>query len=60
MAVVYNKNQLLNYFEKALKIDTTKPVLIDKYLEGAIEFDIDLLCDGNDVYIPTVDRKSVV
>ncbi|MBX9838838.1 MAG: carbamoyl-phosphate synthase large subunit [Silvanigrellaceae bacterium] len=54
MAVVYNKNQLLNYFEKALKIDTTKPVLIDKYLEGAIEFDIDLLCDGSEVYIPTV------
>lgn len=54
MAVVYNEDQLLNYFDKALKIDTTKPVLIDKYLEGAIEFDVDLLCDGNDVFIPAI------
>jgi carbamoyl-phosphate synthase large subunit len=54
MAVVYNEDQLLNYFEKALKIDTSKPVLIDKYLEGAIEFDVDLLCDGKDVFIPAI------
>ncbi len=54
MAVVYNEVQLLNYFDKALKIDITKPVLIDKYLEGAIEFDIDLLCDGKDVFIPAI------
>lgn len=54
MAVVYNETQLLNYFEKALKIDASKPVLIDKYLDGALEFDIDLLCDGEEVYIPTI------
>jgi carbamoyl-phosphate synthase large subunit len=54
MAVVYNEDQLINYFNKALKIDTTKPVLIDKYLEGAIEFDVDLLCDGKDIFIPAI------
>ena len=54
MAVVYNEEQLLNYFGKALKIDSTKPVLIDKYLEGAIEYDVDLLCDGKEVFIPAI------
>ncbi|KAB8028512.1 carbamoyl-phosphate synthase large subunit [Fluviispira multicolorata] len=54
MAVVFNESELLSYFKNALKIDSSKPVLIDKYLENAIEFDVDLICDGENIFIPAI------
>ena len=36
------------------------PVLIDSYLSNAIEVDVDVICDGKDVFVAGVDRKSVV
>ncbi|WP_186648310.1 carbamoyl-phosphate synthase large subunit [Fluviispira vulneris] len=54
MAVVFNDKELLSYFKTAINIDSSKPVLIDKYLENAIEFDVDLICDGVDIFIPAI------
>ncbi|WGL60871.1 carbamoyl-phosphate synthase large subunit [Pigmentibacter sp. JX0631] len=54
MAIVYTEKELIEYFDQALDLDPSKPVLIDKYLNGAIEFDIDLLCDGKDIFIPEI------
>ncbi|MGY3802569.1 carbamoyl-phosphate synthase large subunit [Pigmentibacter ruber] len=54
MAIVYTEKELIEYFNQAIDLDPTKPVLIDKYLNGAIEFDIDLLCDGKDIFIPEI------
>ncbi len=54
MAIVYSEEELTQYFEHALDLDPSKPVLLDKYLTGAIEFDVDLLCDGEDIFIPEI------
>lgn len=54
MAIVYCEEELAQYFDHALDLDPSKPVLIDKYLSDAIEFDVDLLCDGKDIFIPEI------
>ena len=51
MAIVYDANQLQTYMTQAAQISPDHPVYLDKFLEGAIEVDLDALCDGTDVYI---------
>jgi carbamoyl-phosphate synthase large subunit len=46
MEIVYDEGSLKNYVEQALEVSPGKPVLIDKFLESAIEVDVDCLCDG--------------
>ncbi len=55
MMVVYDDNELAEYF--ALNVGTQRiehPILIDKFLENAIEVDVDALADGEDVYVAGV------
>ncbi len=47
MAVVYGEERLRSYVASALKNDPGNPVLIDKYLENAIEVDVDCLADAD-------------
>ena len=47
MEIVYDKGSLKNYMQKAVKASPEHPVLIDKYLEDAIEIDVDAISDGN-------------
>lgn len=54
MAIVHTQEQLLAQMSTAMGIDPTQPVLIDRYLEGAVECDVDAVCDGHTVYIPTI------
>jgi carbamoyl-phosphate synthase large subunit len=51
MQIVYSEDGLERYMKTAVLVSGTSPVLIDAYLEGAIEVDVDALCDGTDVYI---------
>jgi carbamoyl-phosphate synthase large subunit len=51
MKIVYSDNELKEYMEVAVKVSNDSPVLIDKFLDRAIELDVDAICDGKDVYI---------
>ncbi|TAL24214.1 MAG: carbamoyl-phosphate synthase large subunit, partial [Nitrospirae bacterium] len=51
MEIVYDENSLLDYMKRAVKASPEHPVLIDKYLEGAVEVDVDAISDGVDVFV---------
>ena len=51
MAVVFDPEGLAKYMREAVLVSEDQPVLIDRYLDGAQELDIDLVCDGQDVAI---------
>lgn len=46
MEIVYSDDDLINFMEKAAEASPEKPILIDKYLEDAIEIDVDAVADG--------------
>ncbi len=51
MRIVYNENELRAYMQEAIDVSNDSPVLIDKFLDRAIELDVDAICDGEEVYI---------
>ncbi|MCI9627930.1 MAG: carbamoyl-phosphate synthase large subunit [Eggerthellaceae bacterium] len=51
MAIVYDSVQLEKYMGQAAKISPDHPVYLDRFLEGAIELDLDALSDGDEVYV---------
>jgi len=51
MEVVYDEDGLVSYFEKAAIVSPEHPILIDKFLENAIEVDVDALSDGTETYV---------
>ncbi|MCH7733079.1 MAG: carbamoyl-phosphate synthase large subunit [Candidatus Marinimicrobia bacterium] len=51
MEIVYDDMELLNYVRLASEVSPEHPILIDTFLEDAFEFDVDALCDGEEVYI---------
>ena len=51
MKIIYNEDELKIYMDEALNISQNNPILIDKFLDGAVELDVDALSDGNDIYI---------
>ncbi len=51
MEIVYSLDQLSNYMKYAVEASPEHPILIDKFLEAAIEVDVDALSDGTDVVI---------
>jgi len=51
MEIVYDYDDLKTYVAKAALVSGEHPILIDDFLEDAFEFDVDALCDGEDVYI---------
>jgi len=51
MEIVYSAEQLQTYMENAVKASPEHPILVDKFLESAIEIDVDALCDGRDVIV---------
>jgi carbamoyl-phosphate synthase large subunit len=54
MEVVYDEDALRLYMEKAVKVTPDHPVLVDKFLESAIEVDVDAISDGEDCYVAGV------
>ncbi len=51
MEIVYDEASLIRYMEEAIEVSPEKPVLIDRFLEDAIEVEVDALCDGENVII---------
>lgn len=51
MEIVYDERSMIDYMKRAVKVSPEHPVLIDKYLEDAIEVDVDAISDGKDVII---------
>lgn len=51
MKVIHDEEELETYVISIQKYCTEYPILIDEFLENAVELDVDLLCDGEDVYI---------
>jgi carbamoyl-phosphate synthase large subunit len=51
MEVCYTKDSLRDYMKKAVDVSPDHPVLIDCFLEDAFEYDVDCVCDGDDVLI---------
>jgi len=51
MEICYNSSSVREYMRKAVEVSPEHPVLIDRFLEDAFEFDVDAVCDGRDVLI---------
>ena len=54
MKTVYSDEEIKEYMDEAVMVSNDAPVLIDKFLDNAIELDVDAICDGKDVYIGSV------
>lgn len=51
MQIVYDDDELREYMEEAVRVSPEHPILVDKFLQDAIEVDVDALCDGEEVFI---------
>ncbi len=51
MEIVYNEEELRRYMREAVSVSNESPVLLDRFLDDAIEVDVDAVCDGPDVLI---------
>jgi carbamoyl-phosphate synthase large subunit len=51
MEIVYDDETLNGYITRATQLSPEHPVLVDRFLEDAIEIDVDALCDGTEVYL---------
>ncbi|WP_226039332.1 carbamoyl-phosphate synthase large subunit [Natrinema sp. DC36] len=51
MDVVYDDDELETYIEEAVRVSPEKPILVDDFLEDAIELDVDAVSDGRNVII---------
>ncbi len=54
MRIVYNETELRTYMDEAVSVSNDAPVLVDKFLDQAVELDVDCICDGTQVYIGSV------
>ncbi|DAB29567.1 MAG TPA: carbamoyl phosphate synthase large subunit [Sulfurimonas sp. UBA12504] len=54
MRIVYSEDELKQYMDVAVSVSHNAPVLIDRFLDQAIELDVDAICDGKEVYIGSV------
>jgi carbamoyl-phosphate synthase large subunit len=54
MEIVYDEEMLTKYVEGAIEITPEKPMLVDRFLEDALECEVDAISDGTDVYIPSI------
>jgi carbamoyl-phosphate synthase large subunit len=51
MEIVYDEESVRNYMSRAVKASPERPVLVDKYLEDAVEIDVDAISDGKTVVV---------
>jgi len=54
MEIVYNEADLKFYMETAVSVSNDAPVLLDRFLDDAVEVDVDAICDGRDVLIGSI------
>jgi len=51
MEIVFNEEDLRRYMRNAVQVSNDAPVLLDRFLDDAVEVDVDAICDGEDVLI---------
>jgi carbamoyl-phosphate synthase large subunit len=51
MEIVYQEEDLRRYMREAVQVSNDSPVLLDRFLDDAVEVDVDVVCDGNEVVI---------
>ena len=51
MEIVHDKSQLKKFINEAFKASEQNPILIDKFIDQAMEVDVDAISDGEDVYV---------
>jgi len=54
MVVVHDEDMLKRYVAQAVDVSPERPILIDKFLENAIEAEADAVADGTDAFVPAV------
>ncbi|MBP9561224.1 MAG: carbamoyl-phosphate synthase large subunit [Syntrophorhabdaceae bacterium] len=54
MEIVYDEEMLISYVKAAVDITPGRPILIDKFLENAIEVEADAIADGEDAFVPSI------
>ncbi|MCP4604639.1 MAG: carbamoyl-phosphate synthase large subunit [Proteobacteria bacterium] len=54
MEVIYDKDMLEGYVTAAVDVTPDRPILIDKFLENAIEAEADAISDGTDAFVPAI------
>ncbi len=54
MEVIHDEDMLKRYVAAAVEISPNRPILIDKFLENAIEAEADAIADGQDAFVPAV------
>ncbi len=54
MEIVYNEEELKRYLRDAVVVSNRSPVLLDRFLDQAVEMDVDAVCDGRDVVIGAI------
>jgi carbamoyl-phosphate synthase large subunit len=54
MEIIYDEDMLREYVAKAVDVTPDKPILIDKFLENAIETEADAISDGTDAFVPAI------
>ncbi len=54
MEVVHNEEMLRRYVQAAVEVTPERPILIDRFLDNAIECEADAICDGHEAFVPAV------
>ncbi|MBN2411022.1 carbamoyl-phosphate synthase large subunit [candidate division KSB1 bacterium] len=54
MMIILDENMLKKYIEAAVDVSPERPILIDKFLENAIEVEADAIADGTDAFVPAI------
>ncbi len=54
MEVVYDDENLVSYMNAAVGVTPDRPILVDRFLNHALECEADAICDGEEAYIPAV------
>ena len=54
MKVIYNEARLKKYAEEAIQVSPEYPMLIDRFLEDAVETEVDALCDGERTFVASI------
>ncbi|MDY6933555.1 MAG: carbamoyl-phosphate synthase large subunit [Spirochaetota bacterium] len=54
MSIIYDEKSLLEYIDSAVQLSPGSPILVDKFIEEAVEIDVDAICDGEDIFIGAV------
>ena len=60
MELVYNPEELRQYMQNAVDVSNDSPVLLDRFLDQAVEVDVDAICDGENVVIGAIMQLSLI